>query len=410
MIEVTKLKNGLTIATDQMRDVESVSLNLLVKVGSRYESQEINGISHFLEHMAFKGTPKRSAYKIAEEFDNIGGDFNAYTGREYTVYTAKTLKAHIHVALDIISDIICNSSYDPEEINKELGVILQEIAASNDTPDDIVFDYFQETAFPNQAIGRSILGTEATISKFNQDSFKEYVAKYYRAPNMVLTLAGNINHQEIVAMAGSYFDKLSPLEAETSSGCNYVGGEIITEKDLEQVQFVLGFKSCSYKDDLFITSQLLANLLGGGMSSRLFQEVREKRGLAYSVCSFNSCYNDNGIFSIYAGTSEENVDELYKVVWDQLNKCVDHVGEEELTRAKNQLKASLLMGRDSTSYRSGDLARNIAIHNRVVPAEELVAKINLVDSAAISNLMKQIISCPTPTMALLGKKTNFTRA
>jgi len=407
MINISKLKNGLIVATDSMKDVESVALNLLVRVGSRYESLENNGMSHFLEHMAFKGTAKRSAYQIAEAFDNIGGDFNAYTSREYTVYTSKTLKNHVHIAVDIISDIIQNSIFDPQEIDRELGVILQEIAASNDTPDDIIFDYFQEKSFDAQAIGRSILGREEIISTFNQDHFKEYISKYYRAPNMILTLAGNIDHEEITGLVEQYFNKLSSDISPDASNCYYTGGNIITQKDLEQIQFILGFEGCSYKDDLYIASQLMANILGGGMSSRLFQEVREKRGLAYSIYSFNNCYYDAGLFCVYAGTSSENINELYKVVLDQLHIASDSISEEELERAKNQLKSSLLMGRDSTSYRSADLARNIAIHGRYITTEELVTKISTIDNIQIESLLKKFISCAKPTIALLGKTDNF---
>jgi predicted Zn-dependent peptidase len=407
MIKIDKLSNGMIVASDSMSDVESVSVNLLVRVGSRYEAIHINGISHFLEHMAFKGTKTRSALEIAQMFDFIGGDFNAYTTREYTVYTAKILKNDVGVALDIISDIIQNSLYSSEEISKELGVICQEIAASNDTPDDIVFDYFQQQCYPNQAIGRSILGTPDIISKFNKNTFIQYVNEHYFAGNMILSVAGNIEHEQIMDLANNFFGNISPNSVKNYKKANYVGGKAIVEKDLEQVQFLLGFEGFAYVSDNFIPAQLLSVIFGGGMSSRLFQEVREKRGLAYSVSSFNSSYQDSGLFCIYAATSEQHINDLYQIINQQLLLLSANIEEGELTRAKNQFKASILMSKESTSYRSSDLARNLAIYGRVISKEEIIRRIDNVTTLQLANLAATITSGPKQTLALLGEVSKF---
>jgi predicted Zn-dependent peptidase len=407
MINIDKLSNGLIVASDSMNDVESVSVNLLVKVGSRYETVQTNGISHFLEHMAFKGTKTRSAIEIAQTFDFIGGDFNAYTTREYTVYTAKILKNNVNVALDIISDIILNSLYQAKEIKKELGVICQEIAASNDTPDDIVFDYFQQKCYPNQAIGRSILGTPENIKKFNKSSFQQYVSQHYFANNMILSIAGNIEHENIMDLANKYFGNLVAHEVKNYEKAQYVGAKAIIEKDLEQVQFLLGFEGFSYVHENFVPAQLLSVILGGGMSSRLFQEVREKRGLAYSVSSFNNSYQDSGLFCIYAATSEHHINDLYQIINEQLALIGTNIDEAELMRAKNQFKASILMAKESTSYRSSDLARSLAIHGRAISKEEVLTRMNNVTTRQLKNLAASITAAPNKTLALLGKVMKF---
>ncbi len=279
--EIITLKNGLRLAVDEMKDVETVSVGVFVNTGSRNETPEINGISHFLEHMAFKGTKKRSARQIAEEFEGIGGRINAYTSKEKTVYYAKVLKQHAEFAVEFLADILQNSTFDEVELEKERGVILQEIAMTNDTPDDIVFDYFQETAYPSQAMGRSILGPVKNIKKFGRKDFSNYINAQYNYQNMAVVAAGNIKESDLVKWSKKYFTSLGDNKIKTYQKAKYQGGDFRKEKKLEQINLVLGFDGLSYLDPKYYTSQILAMILGGGMSSRLFQEVRENRGLAY---------------------------------------------------------------------------------------------------------------------------------
>jgi predicted Zn-dependent peptidase len=403
------MANGLRIATDKMSEIESASINITVRVGSRYESKEINGVSHFLEHMAFKGTAKRTARQIAEEFDAIGGYFNAYTGRESTVYNVKLLKNDVSVGIDILADILQNSSFSEEEMGKELGVILQEIAQTNDTPDDIIFDLFQEAAFKSQSLGRSILGDEQTISTFNSDTLRSYVDSHYRAPNIVISCVGNIEHEELANQISDLFGGLKPVYDKQIEAGSYVGGKILHDKDLEQVQLLIGFDGVSYNNrEDFYVAQVASSIIGGGMSSRLFQEVRENRGLAYSVGSFNAGYSDCGLFGIYAATSDKQVNELYEVIFAELDKASRDITSEELTRSKNQLKASILMSKESSSYRADELARNMAFYNRQISFDELIAKIDAIDKQQIELLIKKIITSPNPTIAAMGKLKDFT--
>jgi predicted Zn-dependent peptidase len=406
--QITKLNNGLIIATEQMNEIESTSINIIIKVGSRYENVEINGVSHFLEHMAFKGTVRRSAKQIAEEFDAIGGYFNAYTGRESTVYNVKLLTKDLDIGLDILADILQNSLFLEEEMEKELGVIIQEIAQANDTPDDIVFDYFQEAAFPNQAIGRSILGTEEIISSFNKQTLQDYVNKYYRAPNMVISCVGNINHDQIVKTIDRLFSGLKNDYNHQLQTNKYQGSVRLYDKDLEQVQFLLGFGGVSYNNRAdFYTVQLLSSVIGGGMSSRLFQEIREKRGLAYSVGAFNCSYSDCGLFGIYAATSDKQVNELHDVILNELDLAKTNITFEELERSKNQLKAGILMSRESSSARAEELARSLAIYGRVIDFNEIIAKVDNVTNTDVMDLLNKITSNCKLTITALGKLKDF---
>lgn len=402
--KITTLANGLTIVSDTMAEVESVSLNICVKVGSRYEDASICGISHFLEHMAFKGTKRRTAQKIAEEFDAIGGYFNAYTGREHTVYTTKFLKEDLSTAIDILSDILQHSVFSEEELARELDVILQEIAQTNDTPDDIVFDHFQNHAFQNQAIGRSILGTEEIIRGFTPDTLRKYVANFYHANNIIVSAAGNIDHNQLVELIAKYFDSLPANSAISFASAKYDGGWHYQEKDLEQVHLVLGFNGLPFAHPDFYAANMLAIILGGGMSSRLFQEVREKRGLAYSVGAFSSSYSDAGIFGVYAGTAPEDLAEMCEVMQAELRKIFDHnVTTDELTRAKSQLRTSILMGQESTSYRAEELGRNMMIYGRHIAIDEIMAKLNVIDAAYIKRVAVATLDGSKPTVSAIGR-------
>jgi predicted Zn-dependent peptidase len=403
-IKTNKLANGIFIGTDHMPQVETVAISILVKTGSRYETVTNNGISHFLEHMAFKGTEQRSAKDIAEEFDQIGGYLNAYTSREKTVYHAKVLKDDVEIAVDILTDILQNSVFSNEEIERERGVILQEIAQTKDTPDDIIFDYFQETAFANQAIGRSILGTEELVQQFTRENFLDYVNKHYSYDNIIISAAGNINHNHFNTLLENKCTKFASQSNKTMEKSNYTGGELRIQKDLEQAHIILGFNGCSYLHPEYYAQQVLSLIIGGGMSSRLFQEVREKRGLAYGISAFTSNYEDCGIFGIYSSTTEDKVNELLEVTIQELHKAAYKIDENELQRAKAQIKASLLMAQESSISRAEKLAGNYAAFGRYLSIEEILKNIDLIDTKQVSSLMNSLLKNNfNPTLVSIGK-------
>ena len=303
-IQVTRLASGLTVVTEQMDRVETISLGAYVAAGTRDETEAENGASHFLEHMAFKGTERRSAMQIAEAVEDVGGHINAYTAREQTAYYVKLLKEDLALGADIIGDIVTHSTFAPEELERERGVILQEIGQANDTPDDIVFDHFQETAYPDQPMGRPTLGREAGIGAMGRDVLTGYMRRHYTTGNLVVAAAGALEHGRVVDLVTQHFADLPRGEPLKPVPGLYGGGEFREERDLDQVHIVLGFPAMGYADPDFYPSMLLSTLLGGGMSSRLFQEIRERRGLVYSIYSFTAPSMDGGLFAIYAGTGE----------------------------------------------------------------------------------------------------------
>ncbi|HQT40424.1 MAG TPA: pitrilysin family protein, partial [Acidocella sp.] len=371
---ITTLPSGLTILTERMERVETVSFGAYVGAGTRHETAAENGVAHFLEHMAFKGTASRSALEIAEAVENVGGHINAYTSREQTAYYVKMLKEDLALGVDIIGDILCHSSFEPEELERERGVILQEIGQANDTPDDIVFDHFQSAAYPSQPMGRPVLGTEAIIRGLKRDALPGFMRQHYTPENMVIAACGKLEHNQVVDLVAQHFADLPHAVAESPMPSDYTGGEYREERDLDQAHIVLGFSAPGYGEPDYYPSMLLSTLLGGGMSSRLFQEIREKRGLVYSIYSFTAPANDGGLFGIYAGTGESEAAELMPVTLEELAKVQLDVTAAELNRARAQLKAGLLMSLESTGSRCEQLARQWQIFGRVIPAAETVAK------------------------------------
>jgi predicted Zn-dependent peptidase len=400
-VRLTRLPSGLIIATERMDRVETVSVGAYVATGSRHEAAEENGVSHFLEHMAFKGTERRSAARIAEEMDAVGGQLNAYTAREQTAYYAKILKEDTELAIDIIGDILTHSTFDPEELERERGVILQEIGQANDTPDDIIFDHFQECAYPSQPIGRPVLGTEETIPVLSRATLMGYMRRHYPSSNVVVAAAGAVEHDHIVELAQRHLADLAREPAPGALPARYVGGEFREDRDLDQVHIVLGFPSVAYQDRDFYATLLLSTLLGGGMSSRLFQEIREKRGLVYSIYSFTSPFMDGGLFGIYAGTGESEAEELIPVTLEELRKVQSEVTEAELARARAQAKAGLLMSLESTGSRCEQLGRQLQVFGRIVPISETLAKIEAVDRQAVQRAAARHFRA-RPTLAVLG--------
>ena len=400
--EITTLSNGLRIITSERPQLETVSLGIWVKTGSAYESLNNNGISHFLEHMSFKGTERRTSLQISEEIEDVGGQSNAYTSREFTAYYAKMMKEDAELAVDVLTDSIKNSIFPEEELVKEREVVIQEIKQTIDTPDDIVFDYFQETAFPNQALGRSILGPKETVRSFTRDTLFDYINSNYAAENMVLCAVGNIKHQDFVNMVSARMSDFRAKTNFTTEEQKYKGGFFIERRPIEQTHVVLGFKAFPYKSKRYYDMAILSTILGGGMSSRLFQEIREKRGLVYSVYSFTAAHSGDGLFGIYAGTEAKELPVLMPVVIDEVKKiCNEKVTSKEFDRAKMQLKASIKMGLESSSSTAEILARQNLIYNRSLSIKEIVEKI---DNATVDDIQKiaQEIFSSDPTYTLLG--------
>ena len=400
-IQITRLPSGLIIATETMERVETVSFGAYVNTGTRSETAAENGASHFLEHMAFKGTARRSAAAIAEEIENVGGQINAYTAREQTAYYVKLLKEDLALGADIIGDILTHSAFAPEELERERGVILQEIGQANDTPDDIIFDRFQEIAYPDQPMGRPVLGTEAGIAAMPRDVLTGYMHRHYAAGNIVIAAAGALTHQSVVDLAREHFADLPGVMPGLAVPGVYRGGEFREGRDLDQVHIVLGFPSVAYGDPDYYPALLLSTLLGGGMSSRLFQEIREKRGLVYSIYSFAAPFMDGGLFGIYAGTGEKEAAELVPVTLEELRKVQSGVTQDELNRARAQVKASLLMSLESTGSRCEQLARQIQVFGRIVPIAETVAKLTAVTTADVQRAAARVFRAP-PTLAAMG--------
>lgn len=400
--QMTTLPNGLRVLSETMPHLETASVGVWVDVGARYESADINGVSHLLEHMAFKGTSRRSALDIAEEIEAVGGHVNAYTSREQTAYYAKVMKEDVGLAVDILADILQHSAFADDELERERAVVIQEIAQAHDTPDDLVFDQFQETVYPGQPLGRTILGPVAQVSAYSRDVLTGYMAHHYSASRMVVVGAGQVDHATFTDMVGAAFDALPPAQPATDLTAHYAGGDMRTVKDLEQAHLVLGFDGLPYGDDDFYTVQLLSTLLGGGMSSRLFQEIRERRGLAYSVFSFASSYVDGGVFGVYCGTGPDKLAELAPVIAGELHKVCEHVTAEEVARSRAQVKSSLLMSLESSSSRCERLGRQMLIFGRAISIEEMVVKIDAITPQDIVRVAERIFAHSRPSLAALG--------
>jgi len=400
-IGLATLPNGLRIVTDRIDTVATVSLGLWVDVGTRHEPAAVNGVAHFLEHMAFKGTERRTALAIAEEIEAVGGQHNAYTARESTAYYAKVLKEDAGLALDILADILQHSTFDPDEMERERGVILQEIGRTNDTPDDVIFDYFQECAYPDQAMGRSGLGSPEIIRKLSRKSVIGYMRDHYAASHMVLSASGNLDHDRFVDLAAKLLGDMPAERSFEMEPARYVGGDHRQDRDLEQVHLVLGFPALPLAHPDRYAAGVLSTAFGGGSSSRLFQEVREKRGLAYAVSCFGESYRDGGLFGIYAGTGEEEIAELMPILCEETCKLRDGLTPVELARAKAQMRAGLLMSLESTSARCEQQAQHMLIHGTPFDPDEIVRRIDAVDDAAIGRVVANWRN-GSPTVVALG--------
>ena len=408
MTKITTLDNGLRIVTQSMPGLETVAMGFWNSVGGRDELANVNGVAHFLEHMAFKGTTTRTSKQIAEAIENVGGDINAYTSTETTAYHVRLIAEDLPVGIDILTDILQNSIFAKEELEVERGVILQEIGRNLDSPDSKLFDQFQETAFPNQPIGRSLLGPKNIIKNISRNEIKDFMASNYNPKKMIVSAAGKVDHKDFVDQISKTCFNLPKGITDNRVAANYVGGEYREEKELEQIHLIVSFKGIDLHHEDYYSLLIYNSLLGEGMSSRLFQEIREKRGLVYTISSFAFPFTDTGLFGVYAGTGEKQIEELIPVLCDELKNSPNSISEKEINKGKAQLKASLLMAREKASSRCRTAANQLLFFNRVIEPEEITKKIDNVTKETVEKISKKILKTPL-TIASIGpiKKLEF---
>lgn len=402
-VKTTVIDNGMTIVTHAMPHLESVSLGCWVKAGSRSETINEHGISHLLEHMAFKGTKNRTARQIVETIENVGGDINAATSIENTGYFISVLKEDVALGTELLADILQHSVFNDKDLTREKEVIVQEISASHDSPDDYVFDLFQSAAFGDQPLGRNILGTADTVRSFDPDAIRGFMSRNYVGPSMVFAAAGKVDHDMLVREVTEKFAVTKHSQMPDPEPGAYIGGDRRLVRDIEQMHFLLGFKGRAYHSDGFYASQILASILGGGMSSRLFQEVREQRGLCYSIHSFHWAFADTGVFAVSSSTSADGAKEALPVIIELLKKSCEDIEEKEVLRVRNQIRAGLLMSLESPRGRAGQLARQQLLWGRVIPMEETLDRINAITAERVREVAAQIfLGDDEPSFASIG--------
>lgn len=399
---LTRLPNGLRVVTDTMPHLETAALGVWVRAGSRNETDEEHGLSHLLEHMAFKGTTRRSARMIAEEIEAAGGDLNAATSHETTAYYARVLRDDVPLALDILADILRDSRFDPAELAREKHVIQQEIGAVQDDPEDLADDLFQETAFSGQPLGRSILGTPEVIKGQHPDSLKCYLLDHYRAPDMLVAAAGAVDHAAFVDQVARLFGDVDTTPSAAVLPARYTGGDRRLAKPLSEAHLLLGFGAPSFLEEGFYATRVAAAVMGGGMSSRLFQRVREERGLCYFINAFSWAFSDTGIFGIAAATEEDDIAELVAVTAEELARAADEVEEAEVARARAQLKAGLLMSLESCGARVEQIARQTLFLGAPVALDDLTARIDAIDAARVRETLAHLIRETPLTLTAVG--------
>jgi predicted Zn-dependent peptidase len=405
--KISRIFNGLTVVSDPMAQLESAAVGVWVNTGTRNETKRVMGVSHMLEHMAFKGTQRRNAREIAEEIEAVGGYLNAYTSREQTAFHARVLKADVPLALDILADILTAPTFEEIELERERQVVLQEIGQARDTPDDIVFDHLQAVVYPDQPMGWPILGEDETVTGFRREDLRAYMNANYRAADMTLVASGAVDHETIVKLAEEKFANLNRGNVPEALPALYVGGDMRGTHDLEQAHVTFAFPGVANDDPDYYVAQIYVTALGGGMSSRLFQEAREKRGLCYSIYAFAHSAKDSGTIGVYAGTGEAEAAEISAVVAGEMALLAESATETEVARAKAQLKSSLLMGLERPGSRAEQIAGQMFALGRVLTVEEMVSKLDAVDATEVRRFASRIMQSPNPAIAAIGPIAKF---
>lgn len=405
MVTVYTCQNGVRIVSEEIPYVRSISVGIWVGAGSRFEQPEENGITHFIEHMLFKGTKTRTARQIAEEFDRIGGEINAFTSKENTCYYAKVLDHHGQLAVSILADMFFNSSFDQNELDKERQVVLEEILMSEDAPDDDVHEQLWRVMYPTDALGLPILGTNKTLSTFTYNTIRQYMEKYYFPENIVISVAGNVTNDlllHIEKLFGRYERTEKAVETKLTDP-TFHSGRFVKERDVEQSHLAISYPAIGMKHPDLNSFIALNNIIGGNMSSRLFQEVREERGLAYTIFSYQSCYADVGAFTIYGSTNNQQLSIMHETINETLQKVrTEGIKETELSNAKEQLKGSFVLGLESTNSRMSRNGRNELLHGRHKTIDETIAEIDLVSMDKVDRLIESILSVE-PAVSIIGQ-------
>ncbi len=400
---VTRLANGLTVAVQPMAGVETLAVGLYADCGSRHEPARVNGVAHLMEHMVFKGAGIRSAREIAEVVEDAGGSINAYTARDHTVFHARLLPGDLALGVHLIADLVRAPKLDPGELEREKAVVLQELGEARDTPDDIIFDHLQSAAYPEQALGRPVLGDEATIAATDVAALKGWIGTHYRPETLVLAAAGKVDEDALLKLADARFGDLAPGARGDAEPARYTGGRLADDRKFEQAHLTLAFEGASHHGADQYALALFASAAGGGMSSRLFQELREERGLAYSVYAYHSPYADTGLFGVYLATARKEAARARDLARKVLAQTAADLQPTELARAKAQAKAGLLMGLESVQARCDHLARQLMIYGRPVEAAEIVADIDRCDLEQVRRLATSMLNGPM-TEATVGHK------
>lgn len=405
MFQKELLINGMRIVTEEIPYVNSVSIGIWVKIGSRYENVENNGISHFIEHMLFKGTKTRSAKELANSIDKIGGQLNAFTSKECTCFYAKVLDTHFDIALDVLADMFFNSNFSNEDIEKERGVVIEEINMYEDSPEDLVHDLFSQAVWSGNPLGMSILGTEESLGNLSRDKIIDYFNENYIPQNIVISVVGNFKHNDVVKKIRGYFEK---TEQRANSSAHILMPSFEPEYTLknkvtEQVHLCMGFNGVDIKSKAYYPMLILNNVFGGAMSSRLFQTIREDRGLAYSVFSYPSSFEDCGLFSIYAGSKPENLKSVAELIMEEIRQIKKTgITEEELYDSKEQLKGSYILGLESTSGRMISIGKSELLLERIYSPAEILERVDKVDMDGVNNIIKYIFDTDSMGAAVIG--------
>ncbi len=405
MIDYWNLDSGAKLVVEEIPYVRSVAIGVYIKVGSRHEAEPLSGASHFIEHMLFKGTDKRSAREIAESFEGIGGQINAFTAKEHTCVYARTLDEHLDTALDIIFDMVFNSRFAVKDFETEKGVIAEEINMYEDTPDDLVHDVFSQHLWQGHTMGRPILGTLESVSGFERDAIYNYYRNTYRPSNMIIAVAGNVDAGGLKGKVEGYLDRESRemVELPYHQVTSYTPFIKLVEKDTEQVQICLGVPGISYWDKRRYTQNIMNSILGGGVSSRLFQAIREELGLAYSVYSYPSNYSDTGAYVIHIGTGPGKIPQFFEVLKGELDVFLKQgVNREEVLRTRQLIKSSMLMGMESVMNRMNRLGKSILMYDEVIPVDQVLTEINAVDAEKVNGFVDEVLEFPRFSLAAIG--------
>lgn len=406
MYKKHKLENGVRIVCEKIPYVRSVSLGIWVRTGSSGETGGNNGISHFIEHMLFKGTEKRSAAEIAESIDNIGGQLNAFTGKECTCFYAKTLDTHLDIALDVLADMFFNSVFAKKDISVEKKVILEEIGMYEDSPEELVHDILSETVWSGHSIGYPILGSRKSLKAINREMILEYMAENYIPENVVVAVAGNFDEESLFGLVEKYFGswRTAPVARDRKDSVIFKPGVKIKEKDTEQVHLCLGFNGIEHGNDRLYSLLAVNNIFGGGMSSRLFQKIREKKGLVYSIYSYPSAYTDAGLFTIYAGMKPEQLHEVITLINDEIRLLLKKgIKKDELVKSKEQLKGNYILGLESTSSRMNSIGKSELMLGLINTPEEVLGKIDAISMEVIYDIIENIFNLEQVGISIVGK-------